>query len=134
MRRPENPKKSNTGFTQAQNLAQTAFNQQRGLASLQPSLAATTTQSLGAVGTGDLAYRQAILDAAQQRSQLAFQEPLTRIQALGSGIASQIGGVPFSTTRTDLGGAGGGVGPLSQALSAGLSAYGLGSIFGGRRN
>ena len=122
------------GFTQAQNLAQTAFNQQRGLASLQPSLAATTTQSLGAVGTGDLAYRQAILDAAQQRSQLAFQEPLTRIQALGSGIASQIGGVPFSTTRTDLGGAGGGVGPLSQALSAGLSAYGLGSIFGGRRN
>jgi len=24
------------------------------------------------------------------------------------------------------------VGPLSQALSAGLSAYGLGSIFGGR--
>ena len=120
------------GFTQAQNLAQTAFNQQRGLASLQPSLAATTTQSLGAAGTGDLAYRQAILDAAQQRSQLAYQEPLTRIQALGSGIASQVGGVPFSTTRTDLGPAGGGVGPLSQALSAGLSAYGLGSIFGGR--
>ena len=99
---------------------------------MQPSLAATTTQSLGAVGTGDLAYRQAILDAAQQRNQLAFQEPLTRIQSLGSGIASQIGGVPFSTTRTDLSGAGG-VGPLSQALSAGLSAYGLGSIFGGRR-
>jgi hypothetical protein len=128
------------GFTQAQNLAQTAFNQQqnlgtfsRGLASLQPSLAATTTQTLGATGTGDLAYRQAVLDAAQQRSQLAYQEPLTRIQTLGSGVASQIGGVPFSTTRTDLGGAAGGVGPLSQALSAGLSAYGLGSIFGGRR-
>jgi len=120
------------GFTQAQNLAQTAFNQQRGLASLQPSLAATTTQSLGAAGTGDLAYRQAILDAAQQRSQLAYQEPLNRIQALGSGIASQVGGVPFSTTRTDLGG-GQTLGPLSQALTAGLSAYGLGSIFGGRR-
>ena len=120
------------GFTQAQNLAQTAFNQQRGLASLQPSLAATTTQTLGATGTGDLAYRQAVLDAAQQRNQLAYQEPLNRIQSLGSGVASQIGGVPFSTTRTDLGGAAGGVGPLSQALSAGLSAYGLGSIFGRR--
>jgi hypothetical protein len=30
-----------------------------------------------------------------------------------------------------MGGAGT-VGPLSQALSAGLSAYGLGSIFGGK--
>jgi hypothetical protein len=37
------------------------------------------------------------------------------------------------TTTTTLGGAGS-VGPLSQALSAGLSAYGLGSIFGGKAN
>jgi hypothetical protein len=29
-------------------------------------------------------------------------------------------------------GGGQSVGPLSQALSAGLSAYGLGSIFGGK--
>ena len=35
------------------------------------------------------------------------------------------------TTTTTIGSDAGSVGPLSQALSAGLSAYGLGSIFGG---
>jgi hypothetical protein len=38
----------------------------------------------------------------------------------------------MTTTQQTIGGAAGGVGPLSQALSAGLSAYGLGSIFGGK--
>jgi hypothetical protein len=88
-------------------------------------------QQLGAAGTGNLAFQQAQLDAAQQRAQLAYQEPLNRIQAFGSGIASQASGSPLTTTNQTMGGAGG-VGPLSQALSAGLSAYGLGSIFGGR--
>jgi len=118
------------GFTQANQLAQSAFEQQRNLASLQPSLAASGVQQLGAAGTGNLAYQQALLDAQQQRSQLAYNEPLTRLNAFGSGIASQASGSPTTTTNTTLGGAGT-VGPLSQALSAGLSAYGLGSIFGG---
>ena len=118
------------GFTQAQNLAQQGFEQQRNLASLQPSLAASGVQQLGAAGTGNLAYQQALLDAQQQRSQLAYNEPLSRLNAFGSGIASQASGSPTTTTNTTLGGAGT-VGPLSQALSAGLSAYGLGSIFGG---
>ena len=119
------------GFTQANQLANQAFDQQRNLASLQPSLAATGVQQLGAAGTGNLAFQQAQLDAAQQRNQLAYQEPLSRIQAFGSGIASQASGSPTTTQQIGMGGAGG-VGPLSQALSAGLSAYGLGSIFGGR--
>ena len=118
------------GFTQANQLAQNAFEQQRNLASLQPSLAASGVQQLGAAGTGNLAFQQAQLDAAQQRSQLAYNEPLSRLNAFGSGIASQASGSPTTTTNTTLGGAGT-VGPLSQALSAGLSAYGLGSIFGG---
>ena len=120
------------GFTQANTLAGNAFEQQRNLASLQPSLAASGVQQLGAAGTGNLAFQQAQLDAAQQRAQLAYQEPLSRIQAFGSGIASQASGSPMTTTNQSIGGATGGVGPLSQALSAGLSAYGLGSIFGGR--
>jgi len=119
------------GFTQANQLAQQGFEQQRNLASLQPSLAASGVQQLGAAGTGNLAYQQALLDAQQQRSQLAYNEPLSRLNAFGSGIASQASGSPTTTTNTTLGGAGT-VGPLSQALSAGLSAYGLGSIFGGR--
>ena len=119
------------GFTQANQLAQQGFEQQRNLASLQPSLAASGVQQLGAAGTGNLAYQQALLDAAQQRSQLAYNEPLSRLNAFGSGIASQASGSPTTTTNTTLGGAGT-VGPLSSALSAGLSANGLGSIFGGR--
>ena len=89
-------------------------------------------QQLGAAGTGNLAFQQAQLDAAQQRNQLAYNEPLSRIQQFGSGIASQASGSPMTTTQQSLGGGAGGVGPLSQALSAGLNAYGLGSIFGGR--
>jgi hypothetical protein len=126
------------GFTQANQLAQNAFAQQqnlgdfsRNLASLQPSLAASGVQQLGAAGTGNLAFQQAQLDAAQQRNQLAYNEPLSRLNAFGSGIAAQVSGAPTTTTTTTLGGPGS-VGPLSQALSAGLSAYGLGSIFGGR--
>jgi hypothetical protein len=132
------------GFTQANQLANQAFTQQanlanqqlglgdfsRNLASLQPSLAASGVQQLGAAGTGNLAYQQALLDAQQQQAQLAYNEPLSRLNAFGSGIASQASGSPTTTTNTTLGGAET-VGPLSQALSAGLSAYGLGSIFGG---
>jgi len=98
------------------------------LASLQPSLAASSIQQLGAAGTGNLAYQQALLDAQQQQNQLAYNEPLSRIQAFGSGIAGQASGTPTTVTNQ---GTGQQVGPLSQALSAGLSAYGLGSIFGG---
>jgi len=119
------------GFTQANQFAQNAFEQQKNLASLQPSLAASGVQQLGAAGTGNLAFQQAQLDAAQQQAQLAYNEPLSRIQAFGSGIASQASGSPITTTNQSMGGAGT-VGPLSQALSAGLSAYGLGSIFGGK--
>ena len=117
------------GFTQANMLANQGFDQQRNLASLQPSLAASSVQQLGAAGTGNLAYQQALLDAQQQQNQLAYNEPLNRIQSFGSGIAGQAGGVPTTTTNQSMGGAQS-VGPLSQALSAGLSAYGLGSIFG----
>ena len=119
------------GFTQANMLANQGFDQQRNLASLQPSLAASGVQQLGAAGTGNLAYQQALLDAQQQQNQLAYNEPLNRIQSFGSGIAGQISGSPTTTTNQSMGGAQS-VGPLSQALSAGLSAYGLGSIFVGK--
>ena len=119
-----------TGFNQANILANQGFDQQRQLASLQPSLAASGVQQLGAAGTGNLAYQQALLDAQQQQNQLAYNEPLSRIQSFGSGIASQASGSPITTTNQSMGGGAQSVGPLSQALSAGLSAYGLGSIFG----
>ena len=116
------------GFTQAQNIAQQQFSAQRGLASLQPSLAATTTQQLGAAGTAELAQQQALLNAQQQGAQLAYQEPLNRIQALGSGLASIAGGVPITTTQQQPAAAA--PGALSQAVATAAGAYGLGSIFG----
>ena len=118
------------GFGQAQNIAQQQFAAQRGLASLQPSLAATTVQQLGAAGTAELAQQQALLDAQRQQAQIAYQEPLSRIQALGSGLASIAGGVPITTTQQQPTAAT--PGALSQAVATAAGAYGLGSIFGVR--
>ena len=130
------------GFGQASDLAARAFQQQqalaqqqlglgefsRGLASLQPALESTVSQGLGTTGTGALAFNQALLDAAQQRAQLAYQEPISRLNVFGSGLASQAGGVPTTTQTTSP--ATPQASPLSQALQVGLSAYGLGSLFG----
>ena len=123
------------GFTQASDLAARAAQQRlglgefsRGLASLQPALESTVAQGLGTTGTGALAFNQALLDAAQQRAQLAYQEPISRLNVFGSGLASQAGGVPTTTQTTSP--ATPTASPLSQALQVGLSAYGLGSLFG----
>ena len=116
------------GFGQAQQLASQQFEQQKGLASLQPSLAATGIQQLGAAGTSNLAYQQALLDAQRGQAQLAYQEPYTRLGQLGSGIASIAGGVPVSQTVTQQGAAT--PGALSQAITTAAGAYGLGSLFG----
>jgi hypothetical protein len=116
------------GFTQANQLANQAYGQQINLASLQPSLAATNIQQLGAAGTQNLAYDQALLDANQQNQLQAFNQPYQQLGQYGAGIASMMSGTPYMTST--MGAGGGGVGPLSGALSAGLSAYGLGSIFG----
>ena len=86
-------------------------------------------QGLGTAGTGALSIlNQALRDAAQQRAQLAYQEPISRLNVFGSGLASQAGGVPTTTQTTSP--ATPQASPLSQALQVGLSAYGLGSLFG----
>ena len=48
--------------------------QQRGLASLQPSLVAANVQQLGGAGTAGLGFNQALLDAQPQPAQSAYQE------------------------------------------------------------
>ena len=117
------------GFGQAQQAAGTAF-------SLQPTLAQTNIQQLGAAGTSNLAYQQAVLDAQRQAAQFAYQEPYQRLSVLGSGITSLLQGqpnVPFSQVITPTGGgAQQQLSPLSQALSTAANVYGLGSIFGGK--
>jgi len=130
------------GYGQAQQAAGTAFNQQQvlgqqqqQLAALQPTLAGTGIQQLGAAGTSNLAYQQAILDAQRQAAQFAYQEPYQRLSVLGSGITGLLAGqpqAPYSQQVTPLGGGAGQASPLSQALQSAATVYGLGSIFGGR--
>lgn len=117
------------GFQQANILAAQAFGQQGQLASLQPTLAAQQVQQLGAAGTQNLAYQQAVLDAQRQAAQFQYQEPYTRLQSLGAGITGLISGYPQpgfqqTTTPSQQGG------PLSSALSAAAGVYGLGTLFG----
>ena len=125
------------GYGQAQQAAGTAFSQQQTLAALQPTLATPAIQQLGSAGTSNLAYQQAVLDAQRQAAQFAYQEPYQRLSVLGSGITSLLQGQPSApysqqVTPNFAGGAGGGLSPLSQALSTAANVYGLGSIFGGK--
>jgi len=121
------------GYGQAQQAAGTAFSQQQTLAALQPTLAAAGIQQLGAAGTSNLAYQQAVLDAQRQAAQFAYQEPYQRLGVLGSGITSLLAGqgsTPYSQQLTPTGGAGQQASPLSQALQSAATVYGLGSVFG----
>jgi len=117
------------GLSQAQQQTAIAQQQQVGLASLQPSLAQSQIQQLGAAGTGNLAYQQAILDAAAQGAQMSAYEPYNRLQFLGSAIGGMLAGQPqpyMSTTSATTPQ----TSPLSSALSSAFGIYGLGSLFG----
>jgi hypothetical protein len=119
------------GYGQAQQQANTAFGQQQGLASLQPSLAQSQIQQLGAAGTSNLAYQQSVLDAQRQAAQTAVYEPYQRAQFLQSSIGGLLSGYPqpaFGQTTQQTPS----VSPLSQALSSAATVYGLGSLFGGK--
>jgi hypothetical protein len=108
----------------------TAFTQQQGLASLQPSLAQSSIQQLGGIGTTNLAYQQAILDAQRQAAQTSAYEPYQRAQFLQSGywwVISWISSTWFSQTTAPQQQT---TSPLSTALSAAATIYGLGSLFG----
>jgi len=119
----------NQGFGQAQQAAGQAFAQQQGLASLQPSLAQSSIQQLGGIGTTNLAYQQAILDAQRQNAQTAAYEPYQRAQFLQSSIGGLLSGYPqpgFAQTTAPQPQT---ASPLSTALSGAATIYGLGSLF-----
>jgi len=82
------------GFGQAQQAAQTAFNQQQGLASLQPTLAGQEAQQLGTLGGQASAYQQSILDAQATAAREAAFEPYTRYGLVGQQLTGLVGGFP----------------------------------------
>tara|TARA_R110002096_G_scaffold82108_3_gene190986 strand:- start:472 stop:1347 length:876 start_codon:yes stop_codon:yes gene_type:complete len=117
------------GFGQAQVAAGQAQTQSAGLASLQPSLAQSNIQQLGAAGTTDLGYQQAVLDAQSAASREAAYEPYQRTSYLGSTVGGLLSGYPQSYMQTSQAPAGASASPLSQALGGASTVYGLGSLF-----
>jgi hypothetical protein len=89
------------GFTQANQLANQAFNQQmqlgqnqQGLAGLVPGLYGQDIGTLQAAGAGQQAQAQAVLDAQREQNRLEAYEPYERLGYQGQGIASIASGAP----------------------------------------
>jgi hypothetical protein len=111
------------GFGQAQQAAQTAFNQQQGLASLQPQLAGQQAQQLATLGGQASGYQQSILDAQATAAREAAFEPYTRYGLVGQQLTGLVGGFPtqVQTYQQQAQPAS----PFQQFLGAGI---GLGSL------
>ena len=110
-----------SGFGQAQQLAQRNFQNQMGLAQLSPSLVGQQISALGALGTQQQAQQQAQLSAQQQLLQQQANRPLDLAQQLGQGVTSLISGYPAQfTTGTQPTPS-----PLQTALGAGATLAGV---------
>jgi len=82
------------GFGQAQQQANTAFQQQSGLASLQPQLLSGQIGGLSALGQQQQSQQQAILDAQANAAKEAAFEPYTRYGLVGQQLTGLAGGFP----------------------------------------
>jgi len=82
------------GFGQAQQAANTAFQQQSGLASLQPQLLGSQIGAMSALGQQQQAQQQAILDAQAGAAKEAAFEPYTRYGLVGQQLTGLAGGFP----------------------------------------
>ena len=81
-------------FTQAQNLAQTAFGQQMNLATTSPALAGQEIAGLTTLGGIQQGQAQNILDAQKALASAQLYQPLQTAQTYGSGIMGLISGYP----------------------------------------
>ena len=126
------------GFTQSNQLANQAFNQQmqlgqnqQGLAGLVPGLYGQDIGTLQAAGSGQQAQEQAQLDATREQNRLEAYEPYERLGYQGQGIASIASGAPgqYQSTVTP------NPTPLQSALGIGSALTGMyGNIMGPYRN
>jgi hypothetical protein len=89
------------GFNQANLNAQTAFNQQRGLARDIGTLQTADINQLGRLGGLQQIQDQAGLDAIREANRLEAFEPYERLNTYGSGVASLFSGnAPFGMQST----------------------------------
>ena len=82
------------GFGQAQTAAAQAFQQQQGLASLQPTLLGQQIGALSALGQQQQQQQQAVLDAQAAAAKEAAFEPYTRYGLVGQQLTGLAGGFP----------------------------------------
>ena len=110
-----------SGFGQAQQLAQRDFQNQLNLAQTAPALAGQQISALGALGTQQQAQTQAGLSAQQQLLQAQQQQPLNLAQQYGQGVLGLISGYPaqFQTQQTPT------PSPLQTALGGGATLAGV---------
>ena len=113
------------GFGQAQNLAQTAFNQQGQLGQNIQDFQTADINQLGRLGGVQQIQKQAELDAVREANRLEAYEPYERLGTYGSGVASLFSGnAPFGNQST--------VTPNPTPLQTALgTASVLSGIFGG---
>ena len=82
------------GFGQAQQAAAQAFQQQQGLASLQPQLLGQQIGAMTALGQQQQQQQQAVLDAQAAAAKEAAFEPYTRYGLVGQQLTGLAGGFP----------------------------------------
>mgnify|MGYP003115957532 FL=1 len=118
-----------TGFGQAQNLAQNAFNQQQtlgvgqsNLAQLAPQLLGNQIGALSTLGAQQQAQSQAQLGANQQLAYQQAYQPLQAAQQYGSGVMGLISGYPQRESTSPVAPA---PSPLSTALGVGSTLAGI---------
>ena len=117
-----------TGFEKAQQARQQDLANQMGLANLQTGLGERAQDftrgqiaGLGTLGAGQQAQNQAILDAQRQASTMAVQDPINRLNLLGSGVTGLMGGMGATGTTIAEAPATAQSSPLATALGVGLA-------------
>ena len=110
-----------SGFGQAQQLAQQNFQNQMNLAQTSPALFGQQISALSALGTQQQAQAQAELSAQQQLLQSQMNRPLELAQQLGQGVTSLISGYPAQFQSQNIPTPS----PLQTALGAGATLAGV---------
>ena len=117
-----------TGFQQAAQRRQQDLQNQMGLTELQGRLGTQAQDfgraqiaGLGTLGATQQAQNQAVLDAQRQFATMAVQEPVNRMNLLGTGVMGLMGGMSPYSTRIGEAPATPQSSPLATALGVGLT-------------
>ena len=109
------------GFQQAQQARGQDFERQRGLASMVPGLQRQDIQTLGSVGAGQQAQKQAKLDAQREAARQATFLPQENLSRYAGQVAGLMGGYPGQTQQNFVPNPS----PLQTALGAGSAIAGI---------